>query len=311
MDNATKNYVGLQCKLPEAVSVFGLIWASVVISAVGMFNNLLIILLVWRNKAMHNPTNFLLANNAFTEFIYLVVSTVMVSIVIYIENTSEAFTSSEIKEIYSFFVAIRVFIVSPFFITAVNLALLAIERYNALIHPMKIHRRLTKRAVKIVICIIWILAMLFSAPFSVTVQVGSEKSWYFLLGTIVTSVAISLFIIVSCYGKIIYGIYISKTIFNDASSATNAQDVKDKKNIVKMLITNTLLFGVTRLPSLGYALRLLCLKDMSYGCLMYISLLGHVSAFCHPLMFILFSQNYRSAVKKMFTSCTNRGIRES
>jgi hypothetical protein len=215
----------------------------VVISAVGMFNNLLIILLVWRNKAMHNPTNFLLANNAFTEFIYLVVSTVMVSIVIYIENTSEAFTSSEIKEIYSFFVAIRVFIVSPFFITAVNLALLAIERYNALIHPMKIHRRLTKRAVKIVICLIWILAMLFSAP----VQVGSEKSWYFLLGTIVTSVAISLFIIVSCYGKIIYGIYISKTIFNDASSATNAQDVKDKKNIVKMLITNTLLFGVTRL----------------------------------------------------------------
>jgi G protein-coupled receptor 103 len=231
----------------------------------------------------------------------------MVSIVIYIENTSEAFTSSEIKEIYSFFVAIRVFIVSPFFITAVNLALLAIERYNALIHPMKIHRRLTKRAVKIVICLIWILAMLFSAP----VQVGSEKSWYFLLGTIVTSVAISLFIIVSCYGKIIYGIYISKTIFNDASSATNAQDVKDKKNIVKMLITNTLLFGVTRLPNLGYALRLLCLKDRSYGCLMYISLLGHVSAFCHPLMFILFSQNYRSAVKKMFTSCTNRGNRES
>ena len=304
MNNSAIGNLGGTCKLPETVSVLGLIWACAVFSVIGMLNNLLIILVVWRNKTMHNPTNFLLANNAFTDFLYLISSTIMVSFVIYVDNTNEAFGISQMKKIYTLLVWLKTFIVGPLLISAVSLAVLAKERYNALVHPMKINRRLTKRAVKIVICLIWVLAMALSAPFCF--KALNRTSRRYVLGTIILSGAISLFIIASCYGKIIYGIYVSKTIFGQISSAIMAQDIKDKKNIVKMLLANTLLFTVTRTPTLGYSLRLLSREKMTYGCLIYVSLFGHFSAFCNPLICIFFSENYRSAVKKMLTSCINR-----
>ena len=64
-----------------------------------------------------------------------------------------------------FLAPIKVFVVSPFYIISVCWDLLAIERYNALVNPMKIHRRLTKRTMKIVIALTWILAIVFARRF--------------------------------------------------------------------------------------------------------------------------------------------------
>ena len=305
MYNST-NLFRPKCKLPENVHVSGLISGIAVFSVVGLLNNLCIILVVWRNKAMHNPTNFLLANNAFSEFSYVIISTTVICLVTYIENTSQAFPRSEMKKIYSFLVRTTMFQLSVFVISAVTLALLARERYNALLHPMKINRRLSKRAVKTFISIIWIIAMAFSTSFTTLRPITDDKkNWYFLLGIVIVAGLMPLIVIAVCYGKIIHGIYVSRTIFSQISSATvSTQDIQDKKNIVKMLIANTLLFAVTRLPTILYSMKLLSLNAMNYGCLVYISIFGHISGFSQPLLLIIFSKNYRVNIRNMFTSST-------
>ena len=276
--------------------------ACVAVSAAAMLNNLLIILVVWRNRTMRNPTNFLLSSNAFTEFVYITISTTVVCLLIFIENSVQAFETNELKKIHNFFLSTKAFIVGPFLISAVTLAVLAVERYNALVHPMNLHRRLTKQGVKIVIFSTWIVTIIATVPLSVQ-GMGMRTKRYYLLVTVVLVGVISFFTIAICYGRIICGICISKTIFREISSATMAQDIKDKKNVVKMLIANTLLFTVTRIPTIGYSMRLLSSEKSSYDCLVYVSLFGHMSAFCNPLMFILFSKNYRDKVKKMLGSC--------
>ena len=288
------------CKLPENVSALGLIGTCVVICVAGMLNNLLIIVVVWRNRTMHNPTNFLLSNDAFTEFVYITTSTIMICLIIYIENTPDAFETDELKRVYSFLNTIKALVLSPFYTSAITLAVLAIERYNALIHPMSIHRRLTKRAVKTVIALSWVVAIATTIPLFVPGILDTKRAY--LLGTTSFVGAVSHFIITVCYGRIIYGICISKTIFSEVSSATMAQDIKDKKNVVKMLIANTLLFTVTRVPTMGYSVSLLSSDNKQYGCLIYVSLVGHISALCYPLILIFFSKNYRDNVKKMLGS---------
>ena len=290
------------CKLPRFVPVVGLILAIVLFSVVGMINNLLIILVVLRKKAMHNPTNYLLANNAFAELVFVVMSTLSLSVFIYADSIAETSDLTRLKRLRSLVAPIKGFVVTPFFITAVNLALLATERHNALVHPMKIDRLLTKRTVKIVTGVTWILAIAFSALFSTTKFTWAE-TWRYVLITFVIFGAISLFTIASCYGKIIYGIYVSKTILNQVCASTVAQDIKDKRSIVKMLLSNTLLFAASRLPNLAYSLKMLHLQDLDFSCLSYLALLGHFSAFCHPLMIIFFSENYRGHVKQMLATC--------
>ena len=218
--------------------------ACVAFSTATMLNNLIIVLVVWRNRTMHNPTNFLLSNNAFTEFVYITISTTVVCLLTYIENSAQVFETNEMKKIHNFFLPTTAFIVGPFLISAVNLAVLAIERYNALVHPINLHRRLTKWGVKIVIFSTWIVTIIAIVPLSVQ-GMGMTTKRYYLLVTVVLVGAISLFTIAVGYGKIIYGICISKTIVLEISSATMAQDIKDKKNVVKMLIANTLMFTVT------------------------------------------------------------------
>ena len=301
----TTNIQGGDCKLPRSVSVAGLILAIVAFSLVGMINNLLIILFVLRNKAMHNPTNYLLANNALTELFFLATSTAAVSVLIYIESIEESSNLSELKQLYSHIAPIQGFVISPFLISAFNLSLLAFERHNALVHPMKINRQLTKRAVKIVIAVTWILAVAFSSLYSAR-KLSWAKTHKYVLGILIIFGAISLFTIASCYGKLIYGICISKTILNRVCSAVVAQDIEDKKNIVKMLMANTLLFAVTRLPALAFSLKLLYLQDSDISCFKLVSLLGHFSAFCHPLMIMYFSENYRGHAKQMLTTCARR-----
>ena len=300
-------YGATKCKLPANVSVIGVMGACVAFCAAAMLNNLLIILVVWRYRTMHNPTNFLLSNNAFTEFVYVTTSTTVVCLSIYIKDSGQVFETNELKKISYFFLSTKAFIVGPFFITAINLTVLAVERYNALVNPMNLHRRLTKRGVTIVIFSTWIVTTIATVPISVQ-GMGMAAQRYYLLVTVVLVGAISLITIAICYGKIIYGICISKTIFREISSATTAQDIKDKKNVVKMLIANTLMFTVTRLPTMGYSMKLLSLERASYDCLLYVSLFGHMSAFCNPLMFILFSKNYRDNVKKMLSSCFKSNI---
>ena len=130
----------------------------------------------------------------------------------------------------------------------------------------------------------------------------SEISWREVVRLdLINCGSISLFTIGSCYGKITYGIYISKTILNQVCSAAVAQDIKEKKSIVKMLMANTLLFAASRLPTLAYFLKVLYLQATEYSCLIYVGVFGYLSAFCHPLIIIFFIENYRTHVKRMFT----------
>ena len=277
----------------EVSVTYILITVNILLVLTGSSNNCLVALVVWKNKQMQNSTNLLLANSAIAEMLFLIGFGANFFLVHYMEARS----------------LLVVLVLASYLVTATNLALLSIERYNALCNPMKIRRRLGKRGAKFCILIMWSVAIILAIPVAANVMI--EKGYIFFCLILAGFTATHGTTIIYCYGRIIYGIYISKTIFNQTCSATISESLKAKKNVVKMVLSITLNFLVAKFPISAYAGILLVTGtkyDSKITCLvLFIETLGLVSAFINPIIYLVFNLNYRNGAKRLF----NCGVRNT
>ena len=302
--NLTNTTYVLEGFCSELSVTYTLLTLNVILVLAGMFNNSLVALVVWQNKRMHNSTNLLLSNNAIAEIIFLLASGTdsVIHNLLGIQFLTLA-QAQRIMEVRGLFVML---VTTSYLVVVVSLALLAVERYNALCNPMKIHRRLTKRSGKIATIFMWSIGTVF--VLIVTVAVGNNQ-WYFNRVTlsfycIVTASISTLsgFTIVYCYGAIIHGMYVSKTIFTHTCSGTASDDMKSKRKIVTMLLSITLTFLATKFPMIVYLSIVLITKTFNEEvmCLMILfETLAHASAFLSPVICIVFSSNYREGAKAL------------
>ena len=272
---------------------------SGVLGAVG---NFLVILIVWKNRSMRNPTNFLLTSITASDFIYVLV--IIPFEVVGLLGT-KYFTQK--NQIRMFALELVPIVFSPFLtiISTYALTLLAVERYNALLHPLKIHRRLNKRSAKIAICLI--ISLSFVIP--VYGWLGRKDSASYTRTLYLTLVVIPGAVVAFCYGRIILGVYVFKNICSQGTGG--AQAMKEKKNLVKMLSLLAMVFLVPKLVQLSIlldlSLRMAKSGKVQMNCTIYILLLLEFLIRClNPVIYMVYSSNYREGAKRLFKSCLSR-----
>ena len=135
-------------------------------------------------------------------------------------------------------------------ISTITLAIVTVERYNALIYPMKIRRRLNRRGAKIAVCVTGVASIILSLPIVEGGFIGVGY-FYYTFGLTTSTVFISGFVVIFCCGRIFFAIFVTKTVCNQLNQTcpvARAQDLKNKKNIVKMLLFATFIFIFTKFP---------------------------------------------------------------
>ena len=263
---------------------------------------------VWKNKEMQNPTNIFLTSNAATEIFTTFASTAMVE-TFSLATRTDTFTSEQTSTIFKTFDSLRSFYILPILITMITLAVLAVERYNALLFPMRIHRRLNRRGAKIAIALTWIISTILTLPFADGGYIigGHVALFYYLSGMSISLVVISSFVTVFCYGKIIFAIFVTNTVCNQlhqTCTVARAQDLKNKKNIVKMLLSITLIFVMTKFPPLSYTLLVISNRDPGFRCSILLTIFGLISALLNPVVYFVYSSNYRDGARALFRGCS-------
>ena len=286
------------CDNDDALLFF---WVSsfFLLGVLGAVGNFLVILIVWKNRSMRNPTNFLLTSITASDFIYLSVNTPFEVM----DLLGTKYFAAELQT--RMFLVPKVF--SPFstIISTYALTLLAVERYNALLHPLKIHRRLNKRSAKIAICLI----ISFSFVIPVYGWLGRNDSASYTRTLYLTLVVIPGAVVAFCYGRIILGVYVFKTICSQGTGG--AQAMKEKKNLVKMLSLLAMVFLVPKLVQLSIildlSLRMAKSGKVQMNCTIYILLLLEFLIRClNPVIYMVYSSNYREGAKRLFRSCLSR-----
>uniref|UniRef100_A0A665VT66 G-protein coupled receptors family 1 profile domain-containing protein n=1 Tax=Echeneis naucrates TaxID=173247 RepID=A0A665VT66_ECHNA len=226
---------------PWQISVWAVLYCSIV--AVSVVGNSVVIWIILAHKRMRTVTNYFLVNLAFAEAAMSAFNTVI------------NFTYAVHNEWYFGLVYCRFhnfFPVAAMFASIYSMTAIAIDRYVAIIHPLQ--QRLSSTETRVVVCVIWILALLLAFPqyyYSSTAQLPgrtvceSVKQLYYVCMTLLVYF-LPLCIMGWAYTTAGFTLWASK-IPGDSTERYKEQ-LTAKRKVVKMMIVVVCTFAVCWLP---------------------------------------------------------------
>ncbi|XP_074648341.1 tachykinin-like peptides receptor 99D [Tubulanus polymorphus] len=234
--------------------------AFVVMIIVAAGGNIIVIWIVVAHKRMRTVTNYFLVNLALADA--LISATTVIFNLIYMVRLHWPFGEFYCKFMYSM-------TVSTVSASVLTFMAIAIDRYVAIIHPLR--PRLGSRTVLGIIGAIWILAILIGLPpmfVAVTDHIpnsdrimcylewpdGVRQSWdfgYSMLQLFI-NYFLPLLVLAATYTRIGLELWGSQTI--GENTPRQDESIKSKKKVVKMMIIVVLIFAICWLPQHIYFL---------------------------------------------------------
>ncbi|XP_063167034.1 substance-P receptor-like isoform X2 [Candoia aspera] len=226
--------------------------AYALIVLVSVAGNLVVIWIVLAHKRMRTVTNYFLVNLAFSEAAMAAFNT-LVNLTYALHNVW--YYGLAYCRFQNFFPVASVF-ASIYSMTAI-----AVDRYMAIIHPLQ--PRLSAAATKIVICVIWLFALLLSFPqgyYSTTAHLPERVVCYVEWPQNKTQVSAITYqfcmtilvyilpLIVIGYAYIMVGITLWASGIPGDSSDRYHEQVSAKRKVVKMMIIVVCTFAICWLP---------------------------------------------------------------
>ena len=307
---------------------FAVMYSFIVI--IGVPANCIIITIVRKTPSMHTTTNYLLMNLAVADL-----TTLMFCPGIYDFSLNNMKISKAVGDLICKFFAGNA--VVPVTIRAASLiiAVIAVERYLAMVKPFRVEWRLSKNQVPWVVAFLWAFSVLSCIPDFMTNTIDTDlRSTYpckrpwsldeysahkrFIIFVVVYSQVIPCLVVFFCYFEIFRGMFITNTIYatpNEPGSQT-VEDRRAKKQLFKLLISLTLIFSICTLP---FSIFFFYLTDIdkttiadNRQCLFFVHRIVRflliANSFFNPLVYAFQSSNYRKGLKRIF--CCKAGTSE-
>ena len=213
-------------------------YSSIPFLVIGLMGNVSIIRIVYKLREMHTPTNYLLVSMAVSDAIAILLWPLQ-----FYEFWKVVCKLAELIEVC--------ILVSSFTMTV-----LAVERYHAILKPLRNGLCLREDNVKKAIACIWIASFLLCLPATFFKEWSETYEtcigpWTLYLNRgskacVILDVVISfiqLAIIVYCYGSLIRGLYFANTVCPDTGGERSSE--KKKLAITFVLVTIGFFIGYT------------------------------------------------------------------
>ncbi|XP_040003170.1 tachykinin receptor 3a [Xiphias gladius] len=306
--NMTGNYSNQYVQPPWRVALWSIAYSSVL--AVAVFGNLIVIWIILAHKRMRTVTNYFLLNLAFSDLSMAAFNTLINFI--YAAHGEWYFGKAYCK-FHNFFPVTSVF-ASIYSMTAI-----AVDRYMAIIHPLK--PRLSAKATTGVIVCIWSLAVVLAFPlcyFSNTQELPRRTvcyvAWprmdndYFMYHIIVAVLVYVLPLVVMGITYTIVGLTLwGGEIPGDTSDNYHGQ-LRAKRKVVKMMIIVVVTFALCWLPYHVYFIVTglnVRLSKWKYIQQVYLAVmwLAMSSTMYNPIIYCCLNSRFRAGFKRVFRWC--------
>ncbi|XP_042341574.1 tachykinin receptor 3a [Plectropomus leopardus] len=306
--NVTANYTNQFVQPPWRLALWSIAYSSVL--AVAVFGNLIVIWIILAHKRMRTVTNYFLLNLAFSDASMAAFNTLINFV--YAAHGEWYFGEAYCK-FHNFFPVTSVF-ASIYSMTAI-----AVDRYMAIIHPLK--PRLSAKATTGVIVCIWSLAVVLAFPlcyFSTIKALPRRTLCYvawprmaddpFMYHIIVTVLVYVLPLGVMGITYTIVGVTLwGGEIPGDSSDNYHGQ-LRAKRKVVKMMIIVVVTFALCWLPFHVYFIVTGLNKDLNkwkYIQQVYLLVLwlAMSSTMYNPIIYCCLNSRFRAGFKRAFRWC--------
>lgn len=279
----------------------------VLISLIGIVGNALVLLVVKKKPAMRTTTNILLVNLATAD----IVSFLGLLPRVFYSYAKDSAQDTQVGQYICMFLTAGNVSALAIGVSVITLAILAFERYMALLKPMKEQWRLNQENVHYAIISTWMLSIGFVVPYFLRTTYSQihqtcVQEWASHTEQLIYLTVIFIFlfvvpylVIMFGYFSIIKGIYFSNEICPMDTGNTEA-DARSKKRVVEVLLIVTLSFTIL----VGTFALVSMLKEI--GILGQDSVVFHLAGvllFVHssinPIIYAFRSSNYKNAFKEI------------
>ncbi|XP_076149274.1 tachykinin receptor 3a [Alosa pseudoharengus] len=306
--NFTGNLTNKFVQPPWRVALWSVAYSTIL--AVAVFGNLIVIWIILAHKRMRTVTNYFLLNLAFSDASMAAFNTLINFV--YATHGDWYFGESYCK-FHNFFPVTSVF-ASIYSMTAI-----AVDRYMAIIHPLK--PRLSAKATRGVIVCIWVLAVVLAFPlcYYSTIKVLPKRTLCYTAWPRHSEDAVMYHIIVTVLVYVLpLGIMaITYTIVGvtlwggeipgDTSDNYHGQ-LRAKRKVVKMMIIVVVTFAICWLPYHIYFLLSGLYRPINrwkYIQQVYLSImwLAMSSTMYNPIIYCCLNSRFRAGFKQAFSWC--------
>ncbi|KAM3864819.1 neuromedin-K receptor-like [Diretmus argenteus] len=306
--NTTRIFTNQFVQPPWRIALWSVAYGAVL--TVAVLGNLVVIWIILAHKRMRTVTNYFLLNLAFSDVSMAAFNTLINFI--YAAH-GEWYFGEAYCRFHNFFPVTAVF-ASIYSMTAV-----AIDRYMAIIHPLK--PRLSATATKVVIVCIWSLAVVLAFPlcFFSTIRTLPRRTicyvaWPrmaddpFMYHIIVTVLVYLLPLVVMGITYTIVGVTLWGGEIPGVSSDNYHGQLRAKRKVVKMMIIVVVTFALCWLPYHIYFIVTGLNKHLNkwkYIQQVYLSVLwlAMSSTMYNPIIYCCLNSRFRAGFKQVFRWC--------
>ncbi|XP_031562520.1 allatostatin-A receptor-like [Actinia tenebrosa] len=277
-----------------------------VIILTGVVGNALVIVVVKTTPSMYTTTNFLLVNVAVAN---------LFTVIWLIPADGFSFLAPPGGSASDFLCRFFTYNSLPKLTTAVSgttFTLIAVERYHAIIKPLRAGRRLTTENVRYVIAGIWFFWCAILVPFVIFIKYDeneqncTEKWSSTLFKNVLLTVLSVTFItlvgtMVFCYSNLIKNLYFTKSILPE--SATADSDKKSKRKLIKFLVLITIAYLICFAPYIASFVQYAIFTTYSPSAHNIVVTMLYGNSSISPFICAFQSSNYREGFKKILYGC--------
>ncbi|KAK3601039.1 hypothetical protein CHS0354_029263 [Potamilus streckersoni] len=297
-----------------------------IIGAVGIIGNSLVIFaVIFSRKMRGSMTNLLITNLAVADLAIMVLG--IPEIVQFMMNKGWTFDSLTCR-------INRYILVTSLYGSVLTLISLCVERYIAIIHPIKAHILCNRRRIVVVLGCIWPCSWIAGLPtfFFNTVKLGHPETGikycvimfphnpdlYFMIFKLIESIAfyfVPLVVQLTMYAVVSRHLFIGSAHLHRTYTVRNqngmsmerfSEAIQARKGVVKMLMVSVIVYFLSYSPN-QVLLIINFIRPQSFhenwSFLVFTMIIAYVNSAANPILYSIFSQNFRECFHSILCVC--------
>ncbi|XP_068203992.1 growth hormone secretagogue receptor type 1-like [Palaemon carinicauda] len=326
LDIGNGTYVDEGPVFPEYIKIVSTVFCSIVF-VVGVIGNVLVPVVILKNRDMRNSTNCFLINLSFADLLVLLICLPTVLV--------ELHTSPDIWVLgYTMCKIVPYVETSVVHASSLSLFVISLERYHVICRPLQVSYRCTKTKAITAIFIIWILAFLSAGPTLLQVEfqyttfrdgtvnpscinvIESLWSRCYIVATSILFFFLPLLVLVGVYTVI------ARQLLVDTYDLTHNEEnpqMRARRQVVVMLATVVLFFFLCLMPMRVFLLWILTVSTETvralglegfYNLLYFCRVMYYINSSINPILYNMTSTKFRTAFLKVFSKKQGRLYRQ-
>ena len=314
--NGTINGSSCHSSFYHPAAKTGQAFAYCFILVASLIGNCLIAMIVYKTRTMRKPINYFIVNMAMSDLLYpiFLIPRILTQLLVGSWLIGGPLGHALCK-------LINTLSVVSLDVSAQSLVLIAVDRFGAVVFPLRSSLISSKRC-RFLILATWIIAMCFHSPFLLAFkvienpgQVACVLQWNkelgrysslknYLLVTYVVFLYIPIVLLTTLYSIILYNLK-SQKIPGEQSASAQEQRSKRNRNVIKMAIAIVLGFAICWVPFSIFLLILFFVWNKQFPCGIFhnvnviISFIAYANSVINPIICFSFSENYRQGFRRL------------